>query len=361
MLLLATPCLGHTFSFTDTTVVFAHDGTYLIDMTLDLDALALGAPPTREAGEVVAELKALGPAELEQRVAELREFLLKRIWLQFDGQRVTPVLSFPQRETPLAAQSPVPTVLGTTLRLEGRVPQGAREFVFRAGGNFPPVRLMIVKYDREEVFREVLGKGVESRPYDLARVVAPRTSWQVAWEYLRLGYEHILPDGVDHILFVLGLFLLNTSLRALLWQVTAFTVAHSITLALAMTGVFTLDARVVEPLIALSIAYVAIENLLTRRLHWWRTGVVFLFGLLHGMGFAGAVATDRPPSGALAAAIVSFNVGVELGQISVILLALLATLAFRKRSWYRAGVVVPASCLIATVGLYWTVQRVFFT
>lgn len=179
-----------------------------------------------------------------------------------------------------------------------------------------------------------------------------------AWKYLILGYEHILPLGLDHILFVLGLFLLNQTRGVLLLQVSLFTLAHSITLALAATGIFALPGKIVEPLIAASIAFVAIENILTRRLHAWRLAVVFLFGLVHGMGFAGVLEELGLPKNDFALSLISFNVGVELGQLTVIVLAVLATCFFCRRTWYRSAIVIPASALITCIGLYWTVARI---
>ena len=157
---------------------------------------------------------------------------------------------------------------------------------------------------------------------------------------------------------MIGLFLLSTRLRTVLAQVTAFTVAHSITLGLSIYGIVALPPRVVEPLIALSIAYVAIENLITRELHAWRIGVVFLFGLLHGLGFAGVLRELGLPRGEFLTALLSFNLGVEFGQVSVIAAAALVTAPFVKGERYRRRVVVPASLAIAAVGIYWTVTRV---
>ena len=187
--------------------------------------------------------------------------------------------------------------------------------------------------------------------------LVPLTPFQVAVQYLGLGYTHILPKGLDHILFVLGLFLLSTRLKPLLLQVTAFTAAHTITLALTIYGVVSLAPSIVEPLIALSIAYVAVENLLTADLQPSRIVLVFAFGLLHGMGFAGVLADLGLPRGELATALVTFNVGVEAGQLTVIAAAFAAVAAFRDRPWYRRRVVVPLSLGIAGVGLYWTVER----
>ncbi|HLP40707.1 MAG TPA: HupE/UreJ family protein [Fibrobacteria bacterium] len=176
--------------------------------------------------------------------------------------------------------------------------------------------------------------------------------------FLRLGFLHILPHGQDHILFVLGLFFFSTALRPLLIQVTAFTIAHSITLGLALVGVVSLPAKIVEPLIALSIAVVALENIFFRRLKPSRWIVVFGFGLIHGMGFAGVLQGLGLPEGQFLSTLVGFNLGVEAGQIAVISLAFAATFWARHRPWYFRFVVVPVSAAIALVGLYWTVQRV---
>ena len=135
--------------------------------------------------------------------------------------------------------------------------------------------------------------------------------------------------------------------------------AHTITLALTMYGVVSLRSSVVEPLIAVSIVYVAVENVLRPQLSPWRVALVFAFGLLHGMGFAGVLSQLGLPRSEFATALLSFNAGVELGQLSVILLAfLLLGLPFRQETWYRRRVVVPVSLAIAAVGLFWAVQRI---
>ena len=198
-----------------------------------------------------------------------------------------------------------------------------------------------------------------SPPLPVLTNVASATTVEIAAQYLRLGFRHIVPEGLDHILFVLGLFLLSTQWRPLLTQVTSFTVAHSVTLGLTMYGVVSLSPRVVEPLIALSIAYVAIENMMTSRLTAWRPAVVFGFGLLHGMGFAGVLRELALPRGEFLPALVSFNVGIELAQLSVIAAAFLAVAAWhRDKAWYRPRFVLPASAAIAATGLFWTVERI---
>ncbi len=185
---------------------------------------------------------------------------------------------------------------------------------------------------------------------------APTTN--VAWFYLKLGFEHIVPLGLDHILFVVCLCLLNTKFKAVLWQATAFTVAHSITLALSIQNIFTLPGDIVEPIIALSILFVAVENLIFRELKPWRLAIVFIFGLIHGLGFASVLNEIGLPRDQFALSLISFNVGVELGQLLIIALVFTFLYFFGKRVWYRQRIVYPVSLLIRFIAAYWTIQRI---
>ncbi len=183
----------------------------------------------------------------------------------------------------------------------------------------------------------------------------------VFWYYLKLGYTHILPLGFDHILFVTGLCLLSNKISTILWQATAFTVAHSITLALSMKNIIVAPSAVVEPIISLSILFVAIENLLIAKLSAWRILLVFMFGLIHGMGFASALNEIGLPPDKFFLSIFSFNVGVELGQMTIILLVFgLIILPFHSIKNYKRTIVYPLSIIIAGIAFYWTIQRVFF-
>ena len=184
----------------------------------------------------------------------------------------------------------------------------------------------------------------------------------VIWYYLKLGYQHILPEGFDHILFVVGLCLLSNKIKVIFWQATAFTVAHSITLALSMKNIIVAPSAVVEPIIALSILFVAVENILVTELKPWRILIVFMFGLIHGLGFASALNEIGLPRNKFAISILSFNLGVELGQITIILLMFALIISrFGNKPWYRTRVVYPLSILIGLIAFYWTIERVFFT
>ncbi len=199
----------------------------------------------------------------------------------------------------------------------------------------------------------------------MAHVVAyeldPQPQGSVFWKYLVTGFEHIIPLGFDHILFILCVFFLNTSIRKIILQATMFTLAHSITLGLAMYGIINPDPKIVEPLIALSIVVLALENTFYSRVKPWRLVLVFLFGMVHGMGFAGALSEMGMPRYAFATALVAFNVGVELGQLSIILFMYFAVAkTMSKNPWYRKRVVIPVSLIIALIAAYWTVERTFF-
>jgi len=184
---------------------------------------------------------------------------------------------------------------------------------------------------------------------------------QTAALYLKLGYQHILPLGVDHILFVLSLFLLSPKLKPIIFQSTAFTLAHTITLGLAMYHIITPPAKIVEPLISFSIMLVALENIFSAKLKPTRIGVVFLFGLVHGLGFASSLSQMGLPQNAYLSSLVMFNMGVELGQLTVILIAFfLVGKWFGQKPFYRRLVVVPASLLIILIAGYWTVERIFY-
>ena len=179
--------------------------------------------------------------------------------------------------------------------------------------------------------------------------------------YLKLGYKHILPLGLDHILFVVSLFLLSTNLKSVLWQSLAFTIAHSVTLGLAMYSVVNVSPDVVEPLIALSILYVALENVFISKLRPSRIGIVFLFGLIHGLGFASALSNLGLPQNSYLSSLIMFNIGVELGQLTIIFAAFfLFGKWFGGKPFYHKYIVIPVSLTIAAIALFWVVQRTLF-
>jgi hypothetical protein len=195
------------------------------------------------------------------------------------------------------------------------------------------------------------------------------TAWDAAGRFLLLGMEHIF-TGVDHVLFLLALLMLGGSLRRIIGIASAFTAAHSITLTLAALEIVkNVPSRLVESAIALSIAYVAVENYLhapprppevreplALRLRWVLT---FFFGLVHGFGFASALRETGLPQEHLPAALAAFNVGVELGQVLIIAAAWPLLARATRTTWYRPRGVQFASLGVFAVAIYWFVQRAF--
>ena len=246
----------------------------------------------------------------------------------------------------------------STLRFTATLPDGAESIQVGWAEAYGALVLRQMAVDKP--YDGYLEAGALSDPIPLSGG-GQVGQWQTFFNYIPVGFDHIIPKGLDHILFVLGLFFLSTQIRPLLWQITAFTLAHTVTLALGALGYVTIPASIVEPIIAASIVYVAVENILTDGLSRWRPLVVFCFGLLHGLGFASVLGEFGLPDSAFIPALLGFNLGVEFGQLTVIAAAFaLVGFWFRGKPWYRPAIAIPASAVIACVGAYWFVQRVFF-
>ncbi|HWA73547.1 MAG TPA: HupE/UreJ family protein [Polyangiaceae bacterium] len=195
----------------------------------------------------------------------------------------------------------------------------------------------------------------------LAAEASAPASVSSRFEFLRMGFEHIL-SGYDHVVFLLGLILTARGVRSLLGVVTAFTLGHSLSLALVTLNVLSAPPALIEPAIALSIAYVGLENLLRLRdreqgidRRWLLT---FPFGLVHGFGFAGALQAVSIPRAELPRALLAFNSGVELGQVLVLFAVLPLVLRLRRRSWFALRAAPALSALIIAAGMVWFVARI---
>jgi hydrogenase/urease accessory protein HupE len=341
------------------------EGHFQVELRASIEALLTGIngqyKNTTEAptAEEYDQLRELPPEELAIAFEPFKARLTEQIQLLFDG---TPArLRIGEVDIPERGYTKVPRI--SVIMLEGEVPTGARSvtWYYPAAFGDNAVRVRQV-HTAEEQYHwsgwQWIRDDAASEPFSLTEVATKRSVWQVTGDYVMAGFGHILPMGMDHILFILGLYLFSAKIRPLLWQVTMFTLAHTLTLALAMYGWVQLPANIVEPLIALSIAYVGIENIWHKRLVNSRLVLVFAFGLLHGLGFASLLTEFGMPKEDFAIALISFNIGVEFGQLAVIAGAwLLAGLWFGSKSWYRQAVVIPASLAIGVVGLYWFWDR----
>jgi hypothetical protein len=179
---------------------------------------------------------------------------------------------------------------------------------------------------------------------------------QTVWDFVKLGIEHIF-TGYDHLAFLAGLLITTTTLRSLVKVITSFTAAHSITLALATFGLVSLPGRLIESLIALSIAYIAIENFTGKTLvHRWK--ITFLFGLVHGFGFSNVLKEMALSRRTLAIGLFSFNGGVELGQLGFVCIVFPIVLYLSTSRW-KPQFLSASSAAIAGLGFYWFIQRCF--
>ncbi len=341
---------AHEIGTTRVSVLLQENRRYEIEVVTDASALS---------DKLAASTGGAAPANLDPSGyrALLEGFdstFRQRVKIGFDDTEVQPAVSY-KVEPPVDAAS----ATAATIHLTGEIPAGARNFSWTFGWTFASYALSIRHAGADQAATEWLEGGQSSKPFALAAPAKAASRLATAWLYLKLGFTHIVPLGLDHMLFVLGIYLLSGRARSVLLQVSAFTVAHSITLGLSMYGLINVSPGIVEPLIAISIAYVAIENIFLSELKSWRVALVFAFGLLHGMGFAGALKELGLPRSEFVTALLTFNLGVEAGQLAVIGAAfLLVGWHYSQRAWYRGRIVVPASAAIACTAVYWTLERI---
>jgi len=360
--LLASPAIAHETrpAIADMSM---QESSVTIAIALNLEAILAGIGPEHDDTDDAPEaklyerLRASDAEAMREAFAKFETEFLSQITLRSGEASLSPEVSKLQipavGNTDLARES--------TLTLNSSLPSNAGPLTFGWDASLGPLILRAPGETEDAPYSAYLTEGNLSDPIPITGAIA-RTTMQTVWDYLVLGYTHILPKGLDHILFVIGLFLLSTKLRPLLWQITSFTVAHTVTLALGITGTVVLSPSIVEPLIAASIVYVCIENIFSDKMAAWRPIVVFVFGLLHGLGFAGVLGELGMPQDKFITALLSFNVGVEVGQLTVIAACFLAVgLWFGSKPWYRSRISIPASILIACIGAYWFVERTVLT
>ena len=296
-------------------------------------------------------MQALPGSEVAALFTQGADAFLKGVSVSADGAKVPLSLT----KVDVSAES-VPEVARLGLAVvTGELPAGSSSVTVSWGETYGD--LVLRQQGVEEPFTGLVAGGTTSEAIVLAGG-QQQTGWQAFVSYIPVGFDHILPKGLDHILFVLGLFFLTTRFGPLLWQVSAFTAAHTVTLALGALGWVVIPGSIVEPIIAASIVYVGVENIRSPELTRWRPWVIFGFGLLHGLGFASVLGEFGLPDAQFIPALLGFNVGVEVGQLTVIAIAFLAVgLWFGKKPWYRGFIAIPASLAISAIGAYWVIER----
>ena len=296
----------------------------------------------------------LTASELTQFFESNWQRFAARLKLQSTTLTQIHVLNFIQLMVPNIDDPELPRLSSLTFRSD-RLDQNA--ITFTLGEEFGSTILRQIGVD--DGLTQYLAPGQTSDPMQ-QYIGLRKSAFDRLSEYVPIGFDHIVPRGLDHILFVFGLFLLSLKTSVLLWQISAFTLAHTVTLIAGALGLINVPASIVEPLIAASIVFVAVENIFFSKLNKWRTLLVFSFGLLHGLGFASVLAEFGLPEGQFLPALIGFNIGVEIGQLSVIAIAyLLLGLTFGKKPFYRTVISIPASCIIAAVGTWWVFERIF--
>lgn len=340
--------------------LFVENGEVRIEIELNAEAMLSGIDQTahddsREApgASEYDQLRELTPDELGA--------IFERSWAAFArdislaGDDTSVVTRLERVDVPPVGETDLPRA--TRVTVTAAIPAGTETLTFGWSETFGP--LVLRQQGVEAPYTGYLTQGALSAPIPITGGGSASAS-RTFIDYIVIGFEHIIPKGLDHILFVLGIFFFSTHLRPLIWQVTAFTLAHTVTLAMGILGVVSIPAGIVEPLIAASIVYVGIENITSKGHSRWRPYIVFGFGLLHGLGFASVLGDIGLNPTTFVTGLVGFNVGVELGQLAVIALAyVFIGFWFGSKPWYRAYVAIPASLCIAAVGAWWFVERVF--
>ena len=351
---------AHEIRPTIVTAEFSETGLYTIQINANLEALIAGIGASHKNTEdspkshIYDALRQLPPAVLSNRIRSFMPAYLSGIDVTFDKRRAD--LKLTQIRVPQVGNLALPR--HTKITLTGTAPEGAPVLAWRYAPAFGDSVFRVQGAIGGERVAFWLKNGERSPPIKI-RGRSAQSIVGLAYQYVGVGFTHIIPLGLDHILFVLGLYFLSSRLRPLIIQVSSFTVAHTLTLALSMLGLVSIPSAIIEPLIALSIVFVAVENWFTERLQPWRPFVIFGFGLIHGFGFAGVLKEINLGPADFATSLVFFNVGVELGQLAVIAIAY-GALGFwvGQKDWYRARIVRPLTILIGTTGFVWFFERI---
>lgn len=344
---------AHEAGTTHVIASFTADRRYAIELTTDASTLLARL-------EVARKQPRSSPATIadyRRGFAALCGEIGRHLDASFDGtpEGVAPTCTV---DDEVSGPDPSLASLGVTVRFDGSIPAGAKRFTWQYGLTYATYTLTIASSDGRADETMLLEGSEISRAAYLDRVAAPRVRTGVVARYFALGFTHVLPRGLGHVLFVLGLFLLNRRLPALVWQLGAFSLAHSIAFGLTFYGAIAFPSSWLEPLMALSIVYVAVGNIVTSELKRWRIALVFGCGLLHGVWFAGALNQIPVPPSDLLLGLGSIAAGAQAAQLALLLAASATVGTWTDgRDGYRRVVAVPASALIAAVGLLWAVER----
>lgn len=355
---------AHEFEVTEASVIVYSDTEFGLSINVDLielfgNQLSIDVPENEGSAEQMIEsVRSLPLSDIISAVQSAKENFRLSVNVYVDGS----LAELEEFETASAMN------LYQLLQRNPEMTTYRAEFtstgVFESGSELQiqfPESLGVVSLSIASPSQTLLTPNELSNGYlmKLGGVQGFSTKVATAVNYTHHGFRHVLPLGLDHILFVVALCLLSTSLSVLVWQISAFTLAHTLTLGLSSAAVINLPSDIVEPIIALSIAWVAFENLFAKKLHKWRIFIVFLFGLIHGLGFASALMGLGLSSSQWLTSLLFFNIGVELGQLAVVAATIFVIYWWRDKPWYPKFMQTPICVMIGFMGLYWAVERTF--
>jgi len=338
------------------------DKTIEVEIDLSLEAAMTGIgtryKKTTDApnSDQYDELRALEPAVLREQFKNFELKFLNSVQFSVNGKVQGLTLNRAKIDIVGYKKRPRKTILTYSVQLS----EWPKMLEWRYGEIYGDSALRYQVYKKDEYNWSQWQWLRDGKPSGIIDINHPEplSTFAQFSQFASIGFDHVIPLGWDHILFIIGMALSSLLWRKLLLLVTTFTLAHTLTLGLAMYGVVEVSARIVEPLIAFSIAYVAIENLLINQSIRRKSIVVFLFGLIHGLGFATMLKEFEMNDDSFLTTLIGFNVGVELAQIVVVLGVVIVLLSLKKLKLnYRQLAVVPASILIAITGFWWGVER----
>lgn len=321
----------------------------------DIDASIVTDTNNAEQSMRYDQLRALDYRDIENRLAARKDELLDSITLRTDGQTVP--LSLVKITT--EENNDFSVTRQTLVRINAALSDGGSPVTLRLN---PRLGAYIIRQndptmDQNKLYSDYIAAGFETLPIPRNTII--ERSWHNAFfQYIKSGIVHIIPRGLDHIVFIMGLYFFSPRLKSLLMQVTVFTFAHSFTLALSSLKFIYIPASIVEPLIALSIVWIGIENIVRPKIGIGRLFVIFSFGLLHGLGFAFVLGEVGLTPTNFVVSLIGFNIGVELGQLLVLVPLVIMGFFINTKGYYTRRVEQPASFAIAMTGLYWFLERV---
>lgn len=365
--LISANSFAHSDDITKATLSLENNEQYQLTVTVDfIHLLKKHSEISDNDDKVINAINQMSFVEQKKLVEAVQARVSQQSSLYFDRHiQITPTFKGLQLQhlKRILSQQANLSEYKTQLIATGKIPRDVSDVAISFSPLIGQVILSVIRPEKE-----IISTGSISSPHQIdftqanltTNTIKIPTAIEHAADYIYQGFIHIVPKGLDHILFVLALLLFAKRRSTLIWQVSVFTLAHTITLALGIYGLITISSAIVEPLIALSIIYVGVENIYRSNkmtTKHARLAIIFAFGLLHGLGFASVLTEVGLPESQYLVSLIAFNIGVELGQLTVIAVAFICLLPFRVKAWYQTKLVLALNITIAIIATYWLIER----